>query len=235
MEYGYPVSENRLDSIRGCAMKIKFLGHSTFLITGSNGVSVLTDPYQTGAFGGAIGFDPISDGADVVTVSHEHEDHAATSAVPGQPLIVRSECQAKGIVFDVIPTFHDQNQGASRGDNRIFLFDIDGIKVAHFGDLGHIPTPRQVKQLEGVNVAMIPVGGKFTIGPSEAWELVKRFLPNIVIPMHFKTPKIGFPLASIEQFLEGKTDVRREIGSEISLEKSLLPEPIQIVFLPPAN
>jgi len=84
-------------------------------------------------------------------------------------------------------------------------------------------------------VAMIPVGGKFTIGPSEAWELVKRFLPNIVIPMHFKTPKIGFPLASIEQFLEGKTDVRREIGSEISLEKSLLPEPIQIVFLPPAN
>jgi len=138
-------------------------------------------------------------------------------------------------VFDVIPTFHDQNQGASRGDNRIFLFDIDGIKVAHFGDLGHIPTPRQVKQLEGVNVAMIPVGGKFTIGPSEAWELVKRFLPNIVIPMHFKTPKIGFPLASIEQFLEGKTDVRREIGSEISLEKSLLPEPIQIVFLPPAN
>ena len=82
---------------------------------------------------------------------------------------------------------------------------------------------------------MVPVGGKFTIGPSEAWELVKQFRPNIVIPMHFKTPKIGFPLASVEQFLEGKTDVQRKIGSEISLEKSQLPQPIQIVFLPPAN
>jgi L-ascorbate metabolism protein UlaG (beta-lactamase superfamily) len=216
-------------------MKIKFLGHSAFLITGSNGVSVLTDPFEAGSFGGSVGYDAITDAADIVTISHEHEDHAGISALPGQPLIVRSECQAKGIAFDVIPTFHDQNHGASRGDNRVFLFTIDGIRVAHFGDLGHPLSPKQVQQLEGVNVAMVPVGGKFTIGPSEAWELVKQFRPNIVIPMHFKTPKIGFPLASVEQFLEGKTDVQRKIGSEISLEKSQLPQPIQIVFLPPAN
>ena len=216
-------------------MKIKFVGHASFLITASNGITVLTDPYRAGAFGGAIGFDPIAERADVATISHDHEDHADTSSLPGQPLIIRKEAQAKGITFDVVSSFHDDQQGAARGPNRIFAFNIDGIRICHFGDLGHLLSSNQINVLGKVNVALIPVGGKFTIDPSEAWQILTALRPNIAIPMHFKTPKVGFPLASIDQFVRGKTNVRREIRSEISLEASALPEPIQIIVLPPAN
>ena len=216
-------------------MKIKFLGHASFLITASDGISVLTDPYQAGAFGGAIGYDPIGERADVVTISHDHEDHAGTANLPGQPLIVRGECRAKGLTFDVVPSFHDNQGGSDRGENRIFLFEADGVRICHFGDLGHILSSDQISALGKVNVALIPVGGKFTVDPTEAWQIATELQPNIVVPMHFKTPKVGFPLASIEQFLEEKTNVRREIGSEISLDSSSLPDPIQVVFLPPAN
>lgn len=216
-------------------MKIKFVAHASFLITASDGVSILTDPYRAGAFSGAIAYDPITERADVVTISHDHEDHADTSSLPGQPLLIRQEAQAKGITFDVVPSFHDKEQGAARGPNRIFVFEVDGIRICHFGDLGHALTSEQINALGKVNVALIPVGGKFTIDPTEAWQILTALRPNIAIPMHFKTPKVGFPLASVDQFLEGKANVRREIGSEITLEASTLPEPIQIIFLPATN
>ncbi len=216
-------------------MKIKFLGHASFVITASDNTAILTDPYQPGAFGGAIGYDSITDRVDVATISHEHEDHAGISGLTSRPLIVRGECRAKGITFDALSTYHDDQEGQARGENRIFAFEVDEIRVCHFGDLGHTLTPEQVEALGKVNVALIPVGGEFTVGPSEAWEIITQLNPNIVIPMHFKTPKVGFPLATIDRFLEGKSNVRREIGSEIHLSAESLPEPIQIVFLPPAN
>ncbi len=216
-------------------MKIKFLGHAAFLVTSSDGTTVVTDPYQPGAFGGAIGYDSITDRVDIATISHEHEDHAGVSSLTSRPLIVRGECRAKGLTFDIVSTFHDDQDGQARGENKIFIFDVDGVRVAHFGDLGHLLSQEQTEALGKVNVALIPVGGKFTIGPSEAWQVATDLKPNIVIPMHYKTPKVGFPLATIDQFLEGKSNVRREIGSVLEISADSLPEPIQIVFLPPAN
>lgn len=214
-------------------MKIKWLGHSCFLITSKDGMRVITDPYTVG---GGINYSPIKETADVVAVSHGHGDHSNVSAILGRPEVVRGggTKTAKGIQFRGIASYHDTSQGNERGLNTIFCFTLDDIKLCHLGDLGNMLATDQVNEIGAVDILFVPVGGIFTIDASVATKVCNQLKPKVVIPMHYKTPKCAYPLASVEDFLRGKKDVREIGSSEIELERVELPSITEIVLLQPA-
>lgn len=217
-------------------MKIEYLGHASFRITSSAGVSIVTDPYEPGGYDGAIGYGKPTEPADIVTISHEHGDHNYPAAVPGNPEVVKGagRHKAKGVEINGVATFHDENQGAERGSNTVMCFDIDGVKVCHAGDLGHQPNEAQRAAIGQVDVLLVPVGGVFTVDPAGASKVVESLKPKVVIPMHFKTDKIGFPIAKPEDFLAGKADVKKTGGSHVELNKDSLPSSTQVIFLNPS-
>jgi len=211
-------------------MKITWIGHACFLIEGKN-VTVMTDPYDE-----HIPYKAPSFPADVVTVSHEHFDHNAADRVLGSPAVVRGSGKhtAHGVKFTGIATFHDQEQGKKRGENTIFTFAVDGINIAHFGDLGHSLSPKQIAQLSQVEVVMIPVGGYFTIDAAQAADIVGQ-LPHVKVflPMHYKTDVLGtdFPIDTVDKFASRMQNVR-EIGSaEVTINHNDLPEHPEVWIL----
>ena len=141
----------------------------------------------------------------------------------------------KGIKFKAIPTDHDESGGSERGKNTIFCFDIDGLKVCHAGDLGHMLTDEQAREIGKVDILMIPVGGFFTIDANTASQVCDKLKPAIIIPMHYKTDRLDFPIVGVDNFLKGKTNVKRVGGSEIEVEPGKLPVASQIMVPEPAN
>ena len=214
-------------------MKIEWLGHSCFLITAKNGLRVITDPYNVG---GGIGYAPIRETADVVLVSHDHGDHNNVSAVQGKPEVIRGigARNVRGIEFRGVGAFHDASGGKQRGFNTVFCFAVDDVRLCHLGDLGHVLSDAEVEQIGVVDVLFIPVGGFYTVDASTAKQVCDQLRPKVVIPMHFKTAKCGYPIAGVEDFLKGKKDVRRVRGSEVELEHDELPAGPEIVVLQPA-
>lgn len=212
-------------------MKIKYLAHAAFLITSDAGVRIVTDPYTAG---GGIKHGEINETADIVTVSHEHGDHNNTGAVKGNPKVVRASAEVKGIKIRAVPAAHDNAGGGQRGKNTIFCLGVDGVNVCHAGDLGHTLTDEQVKAIGGVDVLMIPVGGFFTIDAKTATQVCDQLKPKVVIPMHYKTENLDFPIAGVDEFVKGKSNVTRVNGSEIELKTGTLPSAMQIMVLKPS-
>jgi len=214
-------------------VKIKWLGHACFLVTSAGGLKVITDPY---AVGGGINYSPIKDTADVVVVSHDHSDHNNVAAVQGKPEVIKGAGTktAKGIQFKGIATSHDTSQGTQRGSNTVFCFTIDDLKLCHLGDLGHALTQAQVTEIGAVDILFVPVGGFFTIDATSANQVCDQLKPKAVIPMHFKTPKCGYAIAGVEDFLRGKKNVRKTMASEVEFQRGKLPIAMEIVLLQPA-
>jgi len=209
-------------------MKIKYLAHAAFLITSDAGTRIVTDPYETSD---ALKHGVIKETADILTVSHEHGDHNNIAAVQGNPKVVRGTSEVKGIKIKAVPAAHDNKGGSQRGKNTVFCFEVDGINICHAGDLGHVLTAEQVKAIGKVDVLMIPVGGFFTIDAKTAAKVCDQLKPKVIIPMHYKTDKINFPIASADEFLKGKSNVTRVNGSEIELKAGKLPTSAQIMVL----
>ena len=214
-------------------MKIKWYGHSAFLITSDQGAKIIIDPYESGAFGGQLSYGKIKDQVDIVLTSHDHADHNYTKDLPGTPQIVKGSGPktAKGISMKGISTYHDPSQGSERGANTIFTLKIDNIQLCHLGDLGHLLSDKELAEIGPVDILLIPVGGFFTIDPKEATRVAEQIKPKILIPMHFKTAKCGFPIAPVEDFLKGKTNTKRPKASEATFDKATLPQQMEIVVL----
>jgi L-ascorbate metabolism protein UlaG (beta-lactamase superfamily) len=214
-------------------MKIKWLGHACFLLTSSGGFRVITDPY---AVGGGINYSPIRETADVVLVSHDHGDHNNVSALQGKPEVVKGSGTrtVRRIRFKGVATSHDTSQGSERGPNTAFCFTLDNLNLCHLGDLGHALSPVQVTEIGAVDILFIPVGGFFTIDAVVATLVCDQLKPRIAVPMHFKTPECAYPIASVDDFLKGKKDVRKIAGSEMELGRKDLPTDTEIVLLQPA-
>jgi L-ascorbate metabolism protein UlaG (beta-lactamase superfamily) len=214
-------------------MRIKWLGHACFLITSANGIRIITDPYTVG---GGIKYAPVTETADVVTVSHEHGDHCNVSAVKGKPDVLRGSGtrMAAGIEFRGIATHHDAARGQQRGPNTVFCFTVDGMSLCHLGDLGHALDAGQVSEIGPTDVLFIPVGGFYTIDASVASQTVEQLRPRVVIPMHFRTPRCDYPIADVQDFIAGKKNVRTTETSEVEFEARSLASPTQIVLLRPA-
>ena len=214
-------------------MKIKWYGHAAFLITSEKGVKIITDPYTSGAYDGKLAYGKIKDQADLALVSHDHADHNDSASLPGSPQIVKGSGSktVKGIPLKGVSVFHDPSKGSERGANTIFTFNVDGIQVCHLGDLGHALGEKELKEIGPVDILLIPVGGFFTIDPKEATQVAEQIKPKVLIPMHFKTEKCGFPIAPVEDFLKGKEKVRRPGASEATFAKATLPQEMEIVLL----
>ena len=213
-------------------MKVKWLGHASFLITSEEGVRIITDPYGE-AYGG-LSYRPIDETAEIVTVSHEHGDHTG-GKVRGNPEVVRKvyTTTAKGIEFKGLATFHDESQGKQRGTNTIFCFSVNGVRICHLGDLGHQLTEPQIAEIGAADVLMIPVGGYYTIDAKGATRICEVLKPRVVIPMHFKNEKCAFPIAGVEEFTKGKKNVRRTNTSEVEFRRGELQADTEIVILNP--
>jgi L-ascorbate metabolism protein UlaG (beta-lactamase superfamily) len=214
-------------------MKVKWYGHAAFLITSDEGTKIMIDPYEPGAFGGQVSYGKIKDQADVVLISHDHADHNYTQDLPGTPQVVKGSGSKtiKGILMKGISTYHDASTGSERGANTIFTIKINNIQLCHLGDLGHLLRDKELAEIGPVDILLIPVGGFFTIDPNEATRVADQIRPKILIPMHFKTEKCGFPIAPVGDFLKGKTNTKRPKASETTFDKATLPQQMEIVVL----
>lgn len=180
-------------------MKIKWLGHSCFKIVSSKGIRIVTDPFDDN-----VGYPLPSVQADIVTVSHDHYDHNFVDCVKGNFDVINKvgNFMVKDIPITGIHTYHDDEQGAKRGNNIVYVFDIDGVRVCHLGDIGHTLSDAQIKMIGDVDVVLIPVGGVFTVDGAKAAEIVNELSPSIVIPMHYKTPLLKLKLESEDSFVK---------------------------------
>lgn len=217
-------------------MKVKWYGHASFLLTSEKGLRIITDPYEPGGFGGAISYGKIPDEADLVLVSHEHADHNFVSGLPGQPRVIRGTGthRVDSLEIEGLAAYHDEKQGSERGANTVFCLTLDGVRVCHLGDLGYVPSEQEAAQIGAMDLLLLPVGGVYTIDPPQATQTAAQLKPRVIIPMHFKTPRCGFPLAMVEEFTRGKPSVKNLPGSEVELKQETLPPSPEIIVLTPA-
>ncbi len=198
------------------------------MITSADGVRILTDPFNE-----KVGYPVPSVQADIVTTSHEHFDHCYTEAVEGPFIHIGTSGTfvERGIHILGIETYHDQEEGIKRGPNVVFKFTMEGFNICHLGDLGHILTDAQVLALGQVDVLLIPVGGTYTIDYHEAVEVVALIDPKLVIPMHYKTPAIDFPIDGVEQFI-GVIGSGESTGTqEIDIQPHTLNQQTKVILL----
>lgn len=215
-------------------MKIHWLGHSAFLIETSDGRKLLTDPYNSGSYAGTLRYKPIEAKADVITVSHGHPDHDGVAALPEPGGVVVREsgaAEVRGFTLKGIDTFHDEAGGSKRGHNVVFVIEVEGLRICHLGDLGHILSDSQLAELGRVDVLMIPVGGYYTIDANEATALSDLIKPSIILPMHYKTEVLDFPVTGVEPFVKGKTNVHKSDSTFIEITSSTLPAATEIHVL----
>ena len=196
-------------------MILTWIGHSCFKLQdkiGADGGKVVSDP-----FGKHIGLKVPNFEADIVVVSHQHEDHNNVSALRGNPFVIdcAGEYDIKDVLIEGIDAFHDGNQGTERGRNLIFRLEIDDISVVHLGDLGQILDSAQLEKLAGTDILLIPVGGKYTLDAKKAVEVIAQIEPRIIIPMHYKTEDL-----KIEE-LDGVDKFIKEIGLTPTYEEKL--------------
>lgn len=224
--FGPAPAQEEVGQMADPGITIRWWGQACFCITGPGDVSVLNDPFPEG-----MGYDPPTCTATVCTVSHEHRDHNAVERLPQKTQIIRGvagEHEAAGITFTGVGVFHDDEQGARRGPNVIYIWSMADMRIAHFGDIGHLPTPEQLGQIGMVDVAMIPVGGFYTIDGAQAVELARQVSAKAIIPMHYKTAATEkLPISGLEPFLGAVPDtwqVERAGGVSVKLAAADLPE-----------
>ncbi len=195
-------------------MIITWQGQSCFKIqdkVGTEGITLVTDPFDK-----SLGLKLPNFEADIITVSHDHADHNNISAFRGTPKVVKSagEYAIKGVMIEGISSYHDESEGKERGSNIIYRIEMDDITVCHLGDLGHVLDNKQLERLEGIDILLIPVGGKYTLDAKRAVEVISQIEPRIVIPMHYKTGDVKMDIDGVDKFI-------KELGIEASYEEKL--------------
>jgi L-ascorbate metabolism protein UlaG (beta-lactamase superfamily) len=207
-------------------MELTWYGLSCFRLSERKHATVVTDPYN-----GKLGLPGLKLKADVVTISHDASGHNYAAAVSGtqHKLDGPGEYEIGNVFITGIVT-----KGAGNANsNVIFLFDYDGLKIAHLGDLDKVPSQTEIEALEEVNILLLPVGGGNSLNAAQASELVSMLEPNIVVPMHYHLPGLKLELEEIDRFLKemGVNEPTEEDSLKISL--SNLPEETETVILTP--
>lgn len=205
-------------------MDITYLGHSSFKIK-TKTATVVIDPFDPKMVGLKY---PTTD-ADIVLVSHDHEDHNAVNKISSVKKVITGpgEYEVSGVSVMGFKTYHDSKDGGERGKNTIYVIEADGLNIVHLGDLGHPLSDDLIDEIGDIDVLMIPVGGFYTIGPKEASELVSKLSPFFIIPMHYKvdglSPDLASNLLPVENFLK-ESGLTTEIMPKFSLKKEDITE-----------
>ena len=210
-------------------MKIEYLGHACFRITGKSGVSFITDPYTNIGYELSAKYE-----GDVALISHGHYDHAYIDGIEVDEVVKTvGEQQIKGIKVTGVESFHDEKGGLLRGKNVIYTLYIDGIKVTHLGDLGEPCREEIIERIGKADVLMLPVGGNYTIDALEAKKYVERINPKIAIPMHYKPKDGGIDIDGAEKFLSlFKKEEVLFVGSETEItDENIKDESAKILYM----
>lgn len=198
-------------------MKIRYLGHSCFVLTKSGGCSIVTDPY------GDVGFCMPEISAHAVTASHSHYDHCNVEAVQGFSAVFdkAGEYSFENIKISALASWHDDARGLKRGENLIFKFRMDNLSICHLGDLGEPCNDVLLEKVGRVDVLLIPVGGNYTIDAAQAKEYVDRIRPSIVIPMHYMQRGLNIAISGPDDFLNRFYQRQiMKVGCEIELSEA---------------
>ncbi|HYC80283.1 MAG TPA: MBL fold metallo-hydrolase [Solirubrobacterales bacterium] len=222
-------------------MRVEWHGQSAFTLEGRE-ATVFVDPFGEMAGleerGIEWSYPPIAaDGVDLLLVTHEHRDHNAVEAIAGEPAMVRSLAGTYetpvGTVVGV-SSEHDAAAGSERGHNTIYVFALDGLRIAHFGDFGQAALrPEQREAIGKVDLAFMPVGGGPTIGGAAAAEIALSLGARWVVPMHYRTPRIGF-LADEGEFAAAFAHVQRFAGAEFETDELEEAETGAVAVIPAA-
>ena len=215
------------------ALEITWYGHSCFRFSERGMASVVTDPFDSDE----IGYAPLKLKADIVTSSCDLPGHRNLSAVKGTGFEILGPGEYEiGNVFITGVQTNGKNRNANEVKNTLYLIDYNGLTVAHLGNMNHIPSQAEIEALGSVNVALVPVGGGSGLNASKASEIISLLEPNLVVPMHYKTPETSVELDTLDQFLKemGLSDVTAEPSLKIENPKTL-PEDTKVVVLSPRS
>ena len=217
-------------------MEITWYGHSCFRLTERNYATVVTDPYDNKS----IGYDSLKLRSDIVTVSHDAPGHNNTDAVKGTSHVIdgAGEFEIGGVFITGVQT--DSTSGKKRAKNKdgegssrntIYVFDYDGITVAHLGDLKEVPTQSEIESLGTINVALVPVGGGGGLNAAKAAEVISLIEPNLVIPMHYATPAAKVSLDALNKFVKEMGLSKADTQPSLKVTRSGLPSETHVVVL----
>jgi len=210
-------------------MEITWYGLSCFRLTERNLATVVTDPYDSQV----VGYEPLKLKADIVTVSHEATGHSNTAAVKGFSHLINTpgEFEIGGVFITGIQTNGYGKHNSDELRNTLYVFDYEGVTVAHLGDLSHVPSQTEIEALGTVHIALVPVGGGGGLNAAKAAEVVSLLEPGFVIPMHYGTSSCNIKLAPLSKFLKemGLGDI--EPQASLKVTKSMIPEETRVVVL----
>jgi len=211
-------------------MELVWYGHSCFRLAERGLATVVTDPYDHRQ----VGYEPLKLKADIVTISHVSPGHSNVQAVKGDPRLVTGpgEYEMGGVFITGVQTNGHSKKEAEVPRNTLYVFDYNGLTVAHLGDMDHVPSQTEVEALGSVNIALVPVGGGGSLTAAKAAEVISLLEPNIVIPMHYATPAATVQLDPLNKFLKemGLTDVEKIPSLKVTNVKTL-PEETRVVVL----
>jgi L-ascorbate metabolism protein UlaG (beta-lactamase superfamily) len=212
-------------------MEITWYGHSCFRLTERGMATVVVDPFDSKS----IGYSPLKLKADIVTVSHDAPGHSFVEAVKGTSHVITGpgEFEIGGVFITGV-----QTDGAGSGKkakdqvrNTLYVFDYEGLTVAHLGDLKQVPTQAEVEALGTVHVALVPVGGGGGLNAAKAAEVISLIEPNIVVPMHYSTPEAKIPLDSLNKFLKEMGLGKQDAQPSLKVTRGGMPEETHVAVL----
>jgi L-ascorbate metabolism protein UlaG (beta-lactamase superfamily) len=201
-------------------MNITYYGHSCFKITtkpagrGREDVAIFLDPFDK-----SVGLRPPQGQADLIVVSHDHYDHNNVEALKGAPAIINipGEYSVKGINIVGLASEHGETKDPVA--NTIFILESEDLRICHLGDLGADLDAKQLEEIDGVDILMIPVGGKYTLDGKEAVDLIRKIEPAIVIPMHYKINGSTIDVADEKKFCAEIGSCPKERVSKLNIKK----------------
>ena len=210
-------------------MEITWYGHSCFRLTERSMATVVTDPFDSSA----IGYEPLKLRADILTVSHEAPGHSFASAVKGVSHVIDGpgEFEIGGVFLTGVQTDINGKKTADRPRNTLYVFDYDGLNVAHLGDLKQVPSQTEIEALGNVHIALVPVGGGQALNAAKAAEVVSLIEPNIVIPMHYATKAVKINLDQLGKFLKEMGLTSHETQPSLKITRSGLPDETKVIVL----
>jgi L-ascorbate metabolism protein UlaG (beta-lactamase superfamily) len=180
-----------------------------------------------------VGYEALKLKADIVTVSNDAPGHNFVSAVKGRSHLITGpgEYEIGGVFITGVQTNGHGKRREEEPRNTLYVFDYDGLTVAHLGNLNHVPSQTEIEALGTVHVALVPVGGGGGLTPAKAVEVISLLEPGIVIPMHFGTQESNVSLTPVGKFLKemGLTEV--EAQPSIKIGRSSVPEETRVVVL----
>ncbi|MFO3796654.1 MAG: MBL fold metallo-hydrolase [Anaerolineales bacterium] len=210
-------------------MDITWYGLSCFRLTERGLATVVTDPYDAKV----VGYSPLHLRADIVTISHATPGHNHVEAVKGARHVLTGpgEYEIGGVFITAIQTDGFGKKNSNEPRNTLYVFDYEGLMVAHLGDLRQVPSQAEIESLGTVHVALVPVGGGGGLNAAKAAEVISLLEPNIVIPMHYATPECRLSLEPLSKFIKEMGVGQVEPLPSLKITKSALPEETRLVVL----